>query len=160
MSKSIGVVYTQDQETTFPKTLKAVHQKWEDVAKLKLPGNARVLCVKLMHEEGTPPSTFTDQFSGHDVYGASFLPGMSGSGGITVMQYDTPGSGTGLLAKSMTQGAALDGSEKTPLTLVERGFEELALMGSEAVFISYSVLATDFTSLLDEAFEFTLPSLP
>lgn len=160
MSKSVAVVYTQDDETVFPKTLKAVHRKWEDVAQIKLPGDAKVLCVKLMHDEGTPPSQFTDVFSGHDCYGVSYLPGMTGSGGVTVIQYDTPGQGSGEVAKSMTQGSALDGSEKVPLALVPRGFESLVMMECEAILISYPVLATDFTSLLDEAFDFTIPALP
>lgn len=160
MANSVGTVYIDD-ELAAPKILKAGHRLWSDLPTIAIPDNARVLCVKVMFDRGAPgsPSTFTLVFSGHDVYGLNYLPGLEG-GGITAIQYDTEGGGTGKEAKSVTRSGALDGAGDTGLSVIEKGLEDLMMSGSDVVLISYDVNAPDFTSLLDEAFLEPLPPLP
>lgn len=158
MANSIGAVYIEIDDLSMPKVLKAGHRLWSSLPVVNIAVNARVLCVKLSFDRGAPgsPSTFTDVFSGHDSYGFTFLPGME-NGGITAVQYDTEGGGTGKMASAKTRGGALDGSDDVPLGVVEKSIIDLTMMNSDVVVISYDVNAPDFSSLLDEAFNFPLP---
>lgn len=160
MANSVAVIYIND-ELAEPKVLKAGHQLWSALPGIQIPADARVLCVKVNSDRGAPgsPSTFTDVYSGHDSYGLTFIPGMIG-GGITAMQYDTEGGGTGKLAKAKTRSGSLDGEGDTGLGVVENSLIDLQMMNSDVVLLSYDVNATDFSSLLDEAFAFPIPPLP
>lgn len=157
MSNSIAVVYI-DNELAVPKTLKAAHRFWENLPFANVPANTKVLSVHLKFDRGAPgsPSTFTDVFSGHDSFGFSYLPGLEG-GGITGVQYDTVGGGSGKAAKAKTRGGALDGKDDTLLAPVENELIDLVMMNSDIVLVSYDVMAPDFNDLVVQSFTFPLP---
>lgn len=157
MANSVGAVFIRD-ELAMPKVLESAHRLWTSLPMVNVPLNVRVLCVKLRFDRGAPgsPSTFQDVFSGHDSYGLTFLPAME-NGGLTVVQFDTEGGGTGKLAKGKTRGGVLDGSDDVALGVIENSLIDLTMANSQVVLISYDVNAPDFSSLLDEAFNFPLP---
>ena len=157
MANSAAAVYIDD-ELAVPKVLKAGHRFWTALPMISVPTGVRVLCVKIMFDRGAPgsPSTFTDVYSGHDSYGVAFLPGMEGTG-ITIIQNDVLGGGTGKAAKASTRTGALDGVGDTGLRTLESSLIDVEMAGSDIVLISYDVNESDFSSLLDEAFAFPLP---
>lgn len=157
MSNSVAVVYIDD-ELAIPKTLKASHRFWENLPFANVPAGTKVLSVHVKFDRGAPgsPSTFTEIHSGHDSYGLSFLPGME-NGGITVVQNDTEGGGTGKRANAITRGGALDGGDDTKLSDVPNDEIDLVMMNSDIVLLSYDVNAADYSALLDESFVFPLP---
>lgn len=157
MSNSVAVVYIDD-ELAVPKTLKAAHRFWDKLPFANVPANTKILSVHVKFDRGAPgsPSTFTDIYSGHDSFGLAYLPGLEG-GGITVVQYDTVGSGSGQGAKVKTRGGSLDGKDDTGLTPVERELIDLVMMNSNIVLVSYDILASDFNDLVVESFTMDLP---
>lgn len=157
MSNSVAVVYIDD-ELAVPKTLKASHRFWDKLPFANVPANTKVLSVHVKFDRGAPgsPSTFTDIYSGHDSFGLAYLPGLEG-GGITTVQQDTEGGGSGKVAKAKTRGGALDGKDDTILTPVENSQIDLVMMNSDIVLLSYDVMESDFNDLVLESFEFPLP---
>ncbi len=156
MANSIAAIYIDD-ELSVPKVLKAAHRLWSALPMITVPNDVRVLLVKLMFDRGDPPQTFTDEYSGHDSFGFTFLPGVEGTG-ITAVQFDTVGGGSGKQAKARTRQGGLTSAADTPLNLVPNGQEDLTMMNSDVVLISYGVLESDFEELLAAARLITLPS--
>lgn len=158
MSNSVAVVYIDD-ELAVPKTLKASHRFWENLPFANVPANTKVLSVHVKFDRGAPgsPSTFTDVASGHDSYGLSYLPGLD-NGGITLVQYDTEGGGSGKKASAKTRSGSLVGEGDTILGPVPNDQIDLVMMNSDIVLLSYDVNASDYSDLLDASFVFPLPS--
>lgn len=156
MASSIAVVYVKD-DVAIPKTLGECHHLWPNVLGIGQGCDTKVLLIKVRTDKGPPgePNLFEDVYSGHDSYGASYLAGTHK--GMTVLQLDVEGGGSGRTAKARTRREGVESEPDTSLVTIPNGEEDLALANCQVVLTSYDVTESDYNELLDRAKAFELP---